>query len=107
MANALVQASAAPALDASVLQTLDAAALDDVVGGFAWAEVGRSALSGLLSGAAQDVQSGTFLKGALSGGIMGLAQGLVGQINQPSQAAAAPEAQQPQAATAQAPAAAQ
>ncbi|HEU4734216.1 MAG TPA: hypothetical protein VFT22_40270, partial [Kofleriaceae bacterium] len=65
----------------SELSTIDPGELDLVLGGFSWALLGRTALAGVLDGAAQGLQNGRGpLKGALSGGILGVAQGAAGQI---------------------------
>lgn len=79
----VVASTIAPgAIEVVELETLDLALLADVNGGFSWADIGRGTLSGLLTGAGQGLQSGGWLKGLMTGGIMGFAQALVSQINQ-------------------------
>lgn len=84
MSQSIVISSTAPAgpIEVVELQTLELALLADVNGGFSWADIGRGTLSGLLTGAGQGLQNGGWLKGLMTGGIMGFAQALVGQINQ-------------------------
>ena len=67
--------------DHTELTPLDAAELAAVLGGFSWQAVLQGALQGALGGASQGGQGGDFFRSALSGGIMGFAQALVGQIN--------------------------
>jgi len=75
------------------LSIIDPGELDAVLGGFSWKLLGRSAIAGFLDGGSQSVKGGqSFLQGALRGGIMGLAQGVTGQIG----ADQAPQAQPPQ-----------
>jgi hypothetical protein len=79
------------------LPTLERSQLDAVVGGFSWQDLGRSALGGLLDGGSQGAKTSQgVLQSALRGGIMGLAQGVAGQIGSGNTGGESPEGQQPQ-----------